>query len=154
VLPLLAATRLLDAGRLAAGLLGRLGLRLGTDLEEIARGHATLSEPGARAAFLHTLRAVVEPSGQRVDASSRLYLARHIPFMLLWGERDTIIPVAHAHATHAQLPGSRLELFAQSGHFPQLDEPERFLDVLVDFVGSTEPATLAAGDWRELLAPS
>ena len=39
VLPLLAATRLLDAGARAGGLLNRLGLGLGTDLEEIARGH-------------------------------------------------------------------------------------------------------------------
>ncbi len=151
VLPLLAATRLLDAGRLAASVLGRVGLRVGTDLQEMARGHATLSDPAARGAFLHTLRAVVEPSGQRVDASSRLYLAHHVPFLLVWGEHDTIIPVAHAHATHAQVPGSRLEVFADSGHFPQLDEPERFLDVLEDFVETTEPASLAAADWRELL---
>jgi pimeloyl-ACP methyl ester carboxylesterase len=151
VLPLLAATRLLDAGRLGAGLIGRLGLRVGTDIEQMARGHATLSDPEARAAFLHTLRSVVEPGGQRVDASNRLYLAKHIPFMLIWGERDTIIPVAHAHATKAQLPASRLEVFPSSGHFPHVDEPERFLDVLSDFIDSTEPADLNATQWRELL---
>src|SRR5438094_7110975 len=60
VIPALAATRLLEAGRFGAGLLGRVGLRLGTDIEEMARGHATLSDPGARAAFIHTLRAVVD----------------------------------------------------------------------------------------------
>jgi pimeloyl-ACP methyl ester carboxylesterase len=151
VLPILAATRLLDAGRLAAGLLGRLGLRVGTDLEEMARGHATLAEADARAAFLHTLRAVVEPGGQRVAAANRLYLAQHIPLMLVWGEHDTIIPPAHGCATHEQLPHSRLELFPSSGHFPQLDEPERFIAVLTDFLDSTEPADLDAELWRELL---
>ncbi len=113
VLPLLAATRLLDAGELVAGLLGRVGLRARTDLEEMARGHATLADAGARAAFVHTLRSVVEPGGQRVDASDRLYLAQHIPFLLLWGERDSIIPVSHAHATHEQVPGSRLEILSR-----------------------------------------
>jgi pimeloyl-ACP methyl ester carboxylesterase len=142
VLPLLAATRLLDAGARVGGLLGRLGLRVPTDLEEIARGHSTLGDGEARAAFVHTLRAVVEPGGQRVDASDRLYLAQHIPFLLIWGERDSIIPVSHGRAAHDQLPGSRLEVFAHSGHFPQLDEPERFLDVLVDFIDSTDPAAL------------
>jgi pimeloyl-ACP methyl ester carboxylesterase len=151
VLPVLAATRLLDAGRFAAGLLSRVGLRVGTDIEEMARGHATLSDPDARGAFLHTLRSVVEPGGQRVGASNRLYLARHIPLMLVWGEHDTIIPISHGHATHEQLPDSRLELFPCSGHFPQLDEPERFIDVLEDFLGSTEPADLDAEVWRELL---
>jgi pimeloyl-ACP methyl ester carboxylesterase len=151
VLPLLAATRLLDAGEFAGRLLGRVGLRARTDFEEIARGHATLSDADTRAAFVHTLRSVVEPGGQRVDASNRLYLAEHIPFLLLWGERDSIIPVAHGRAAHEQVPGSRLEVFARSGHFPQLDEPERFIDVLIEFIDSTEPAALDAERWRRLL---
>ena len=151
VLPVLAATRLLDAGRLASGLLARVGLQVGTDLEQMARGHATLSDPATRAAFLHTLRSVVEPSGQRVDASDRLYLAKHIPLLLIWGERDTIIPVAHGRASRTRVPGSRLEVFPRSGHFPQLDEPERFLDVLGDFIDSTVPAELDSAGWREQL---
>jgi pimeloyl-ACP methyl ester carboxylesterase len=153
VLPLLAATRLLDAGRLAVGVLRSLGLRARTDVEEMARGHATLSDAEARAAFVHTLRSVVEPGGQRVDASNRLYLSAHIPFLLVWGEHDSIIPIAHGRAAHEQVIQSRLEVFANSGHFPQLDEPHRFIDVLVDFVESTDPATLDAEGWRELLDP-
>jgi pimeloyl-ACP methyl ester carboxylesterase len=151
VLPVLAATRLLDAGRLAGRVLNGLGLRARTDFEEIARGHATLSDPEARAAFVQTLRSVVEPGGQRVDAASRLYLAAHIPFLLVWGEADSIIPVSHGRSAHEQVPSSRLEVFRDSGHFPQLDEPERFLDVLVDFIDSTEPADLGADRWRELI---
>jgi len=151
VLPLLSATRLLDAGRLGAGMLSRVGLRVGTDIEQMARGHATLADPQARAAFLHTLRSVVEPGGQRVEASNRLYLAQHMPFLLVWGAQDTIIPVAHGRAAHERVPGSRLEIFDSSGHFPQLDEPERFIHLLSDFVQSTEPAAMDAEGWRELL---
>ncbi len=151
VLPLLVTTRLLDVGRTAGGLLGRLGLRVGTDIEEIARGHATLADRESRAAFIHTLRGIVEPGGQRVDASDRLYLASHIPFLLIWGERDSLIPVAHGRRAHEQVTGSRLEIFASSGHFPQLDEPERFLDVLIDFMDSTDPAQVDQQRWRELL---
>jgi pimeloyl-ACP methyl ester carboxylesterase len=151
VLPLLATTRLLDVGRAAGGLLGRLGLRAGTDIEEIAHGHATLSDRESRSAFVHTLRGIVEPGGQRVDASDRLYLAGHIPFLLMWGEHDSIIPVAHGRRAHAQVAGSRLEVFANSGHFPQLDEPEHFLDVLIGFMDSTDPAQVDQRRWRELL---
>jgi pimeloyl-ACP methyl ester carboxylesterase len=151
VLPLLAATRLLAAGRIAGGLLGRLGLRAGTDIEEIARGHATLADAETRSAFVHTLRSVVEPGGQRVNASNRLYLAQQIPLLLLWGEHDTLIPVRHSREAHELLPGSRLEVFTESGHFPQLDQPERFIDVLGDFIDSTEPSALDAEGWRELL---
>ncbi len=151
VLPLLAATRLLEAGRIAGGLLGRLGLRAGTDIEEIARGHATLADAETRSAFVHTLRSVVEPGGQRVNAANRLYLTEQLPLLLLWGERDSLIPVEHGRETHALLPASRLEVFAESGHFPQLDEPESFIHVLGDFIDSTEPAALDAEAWRELL---
>ncbi len=151
VLPLLAAARLLDAGRAASGALSRVGLRAGTDLREIARGHASLADPGARAAFVHTLRSVVEPGGQRVDASNRLYLAKHMPFLLIWGERDRIIPFSHGVATHRQIPHSRFEAFSRSGHFPQLDEPERFVQVVSDFVDSTAPAEVTREVWRQLL---
>jgi pimeloyl-ACP methyl ester carboxylesterase len=151
VLPLLAATRLLNVGRATGGLLSRLGLRAGTDIEEIARGHATLADSETRGAFVQTLRSVVEPGGQRVDASDRLYLAGHIPFLLIWGEHDSIIPVAHGLRAHRQVAGSHLEVFANSGHFPQLDEPEKFLDVLIDFMDGTDPAQLDPQRWRELL---
>jgi pimeloyl-ACP methyl ester carboxylesterase len=149
VLPLLAATRLLDAGARVGGLLDRLGLRFGTDIEQMAHGHSTLSDADSRAAFLHTLRSVVDVGGQRVNASNRLYLAQHMPFQLIWGERDSIIPVAHGLAAHEALPGSRLEVLEHSGHFPQLDEPERFLEIVLDFIEETEPATIDIARWRE-----
>ena len=152
VMPLLARTRVLEAGRLATSLLGHVGLHFATvDLEEVANAHDTLSDPEARAAFVHTLRSVVDPGGQRVNASNRLYLAKHMPLLLIWGERDRIIPVSHGRETHARVKDSRLEVFPESGHFPQLDEPERFVDVLSDFINSTEPADLDAAGWRALL---
>jgi pimeloyl-ACP methyl ester carboxylesterase len=151
VLPLLASTRLLDAGRSVGDFFGRLGLRAGTDVAELARGHASLADPEARAAFLHTLRTIVDPMGQRVSATDRLYLAENIPFLIIWGKRDRIIPVEHGLAAHELVPTSRLELFDGAGHFPHLDEPQRFLDVLVDFIESTEPADVEPEEWRELL---
>src|ERR671918_1840087 len=120
VLPLLVNEQLIGAGRALGRLLGRVGLRVHTDVGEVLRGHASLSDGAARAAFLHTLRTIVDPRGQRVDASDRLYLAQAIPFLIVWGERDPIIPVAHAHAAHRLVPSSRLELFAGAGHFPHL----------------------------------
>ena len=151
VLPLLASPRVLDAGRSIGRLFARVGIRAGTDMEELARGHASLEDPEARAAFVNTLRTIVDPLGQRVNASDRLYLAENIPFLLVWGERDSIIPVEHGLSAHALVPSSRLELFEEAGHFPHLDEPQRFLDVLLDFIESTDPADLDPGEWRQRL---
>jgi pimeloyl-ACP methyl ester carboxylesterase len=151
VLPLLVNERVLGAGRAVGRLLGRIGLRVRTDVGEVLRGHASLSDGEARAAFLHTLRTIVDPGGQRVDASDRLYLAQAIPFLLVWGERDPIIPVEHARAAHRLVPGSRLEVFPDAGHFPHLDDPLRFVRLLIDFMEMSEPAHVAAGRWSELL---
>jgi pimeloyl-ACP methyl ester carboxylesterase len=74
-----------------------------------------------------------------------------MPLLMIWGERDSIIPAAHGRAAHKRLPGSRLEILARSGHFPQLDEPERFLEALLDFIEDTEPAPAGAAGWRERL---
>jgi pimeloyl-ACP methyl ester carboxylesterase len=60
--------------------------------------------------------------------------------MVVWGTRDRIIPVHHAQATADAVPGSRLELFEESGHFPHADDPQRFTALIEDFVGTTEPA--------------
>jgi len=65
VLPLLVDDRVLGIGRGVGRLLGRVGLRVHTDLGEVLRGHASLSDGDARAAFLHTLRTIVDFRGQR-----------------------------------------------------------------------------------------
>jgi pimeloyl-ACP methyl ester carboxylesterase len=151
VLPLLVNDQLIGAGRAVGRLLGRVGLRVHTDLGEVLRGHASLSDGEARSAFLHTLRTIVDPWGQRVDASDRLYLAQAIPFLVMWGERDPIIPVEHARAAHRLVPGSRLEIFPNAGHYPHLDDPLRFVRLLTDFMRTTEPAHVDPGRWTELL---
>ena len=151
VLPVLVNERVLGAGRAMGRLLGRVGLRVHTDVGEVLRGHASLSDGEARAAFLHTLRTIVASGGQRVDASDRLYLAQAIPFLIVWGERDPIIPVEHARVAHRQVPGSRLEVFPHAGHFPHLDDPLRFVRLLIEFVETSEPADVHVGRWKELL---
>jgi len=151
VLPVLASRHILDAGRTVSRLFGRLGIRAGTDVGELAKGHASLADAEARAAFVHTLRTIVDPGGQRVNASDRLYLAQNVPFMLVWGERDRIIPVEHGRHAHELVPSSRLEVFENAGHFPHVDDPQRFLDVLLDFIDSTEPAKIDPKAWREMV---
>jgi pimeloyl-ACP methyl ester carboxylesterase len=151
VLPLLAKPQLLDAGRAVGRWLNRAGLGLRTDIEEIARGHASLADREAREAFIHTLRSIIEPGGQRVSATDRLYLAENVPFLIIWGALDKVIPVQHGRRAHQQVPGSRLEVFPESGHFPQLDEPERFVETLTRFIESTAPSEFDPARLRQLL---
>ncbi len=141
VLPVIASAQVLGVGALVGRALKKLGLQAGPDLAEMAKGYASLADAGARQAFLHTLRAVIEPGGQRVAATDRLYLTSLLPSMLLWGARDPLIPVAHGWSAHRAMNGSRLEVFDDSGHFPQLQEPIRFARTLIDFIESTDAAS-------------
>jgi pimeloyl-ACP methyl ester carboxylesterase len=139
VLPVIAHQRLHGLAGAVAQVLGRFGLRTGTDIAEMAKGYGSLADAGARQAFIHTLRAVLDITGQRVSAIDRLYLAALLPSLVIWGRRDPLIPIEHATVAHQQLPGSRLEVFDDAGHFPQLHEPLRFARTLIDFIETTEP---------------
>ncbi len=151
VLPLVASRPVVDVGTAIGRALGVLKLRASADLAEIARGIASLNEVGARRAFVHTARAVIDPGGQRVDARDRLYLSSRMPSLLVWGANDPIIPAAHGVRASELMPGSRLELFEQAGHFPHLDDPIRFSATLGAFVRDTEAAGIGLDDARELM---
>jgi len=136
------------------GWAGKVGLRPAPATVEMWRSYTSLIDPDTRAAFLHTLRSVVDLKGQRVSARDRLYLTETVPTLIIWGEDDPIIPVSHAHEAHEAMPGSRLEVIPGVGHFPHCEDPRRFTKVLVDFIGSTEPAHLDHGDLAQLLTAS
>jgi pimeloyl-ACP methyl ester carboxylesterase len=154
MLPVIANRRVRDAGMAVSRALARLPVkpRPRPSTIEVARGYSSLAESPTRAAFVHTLRSVVEPGGQRVSAVDRLYLAEGRPTLIVWGARDTVIPVAHAYHAHEVIPGSRLEIFEQSEHFPHMDEPSRFTRVLLDFLQTTEPMRLDRATIRERMA--
>jgi pimeloyl-ACP methyl ester carboxylesterase len=143
------------AGNRAIGslvkVMGRIGFRASTDLGETWRSFAALEEPSARKAFLRTVRGLIDLRGQRVNATDRLYLAAELPTMIIWGERDPLIPVAHAQRAHDAMPSSRIEIFPGAGHYPHLDDPERFASVLLDFIRTTQPQPVDAARLRNRL---
>lgn len=151
VMPLIAPNWLVRAGAAAAEFLRRFGVQAGPDLAEAVRGYASLADREARSAFLHTLRAVIDLEGQRVSAADRLYLAERVPTLLIWGTADRIIPVEHGRSAVEQIPGSRLVEIPGAGHWPQLDDPDRFAAEIVDFVETTEPHEFDLDHMREML---
>jgi pimeloyl-ACP methyl ester carboxylesterase len=140
-----------QTGALLARGLRAVGLRPTEDVAEVARGYASLADRERRAAFLTTLRSVISPGGQVVDGRDRLYLAAGIPVLIVWGSRDPIIPVRHGERAHEAIPDSRLEIFEDVGHLPQLEAPGRFVAVLNQFLDETEPAQFDGEAWRARL---
>jgi pimeloyl-ACP methyl ester carboxylesterase len=130
--------------------LGRRNIR-SPKLAEMWRAYASLAGAQNRSAFVRTMRGVIEPTGQMVNAQDRLYLAAHIPTLIVWGDRDGIIPVSHAHRAHELIPTSRLEILEGVGHFPHVEAPERFTEVLLDFMATTKPASTRHEALRDVL---
>lgn len=118
--------------------------------EVVTAGLGLTARAGGRV-LRATLRAVVGPVGQRVFAGDRLYLAAAMPTLIVWGERDPIIPVGHGRRAHTAMPGSRLEVLPGVGHFPPLEAPEETTAVLRDFLDTTEPAVADPDRFRALL---
>lgn len=128
----------------------KLGFKGPDSIDHIAQHLACLQDKETRRAFVQTARSVLDLRGQRVDARDRLYLAEAVPTMIVWGERDRFIPARHGEEAHRLMPGSRLEIFEGAGHFPHRDDPERFTQVLLDFIRSTTPARVTADKLRTL----
>ncbi|CAN5285616.1 alpha/beta fold hydrolase [soil metagenome] len=138
VLPLLASRPLVSAGSRLGGWIERVGVRVGADVAAMAAGFASLQDIEARRAFVHTARSVIDISGQRVSATDKLYLAEAVPTLILWGDRDSIIPARHGIRAHDNMPGSRLKIFGGAGHFPHRDDPLGFAAALTDFIDTTK----------------
>lgn len=143
--------RVADGFELAGRRLRAQGSGLGVQLQAVARALRPLQTPGARDAFLHTLRAVIDRHGQRVSANDRLYLLEQVPVLVVWGERDATIPIAHGHATHAAVPHSRLVTLPKAAHFPHLEDPEGLAAALREFLESTEPSQIDESTWQATL---
>jgi pimeloyl-ACP methyl ester carboxylesterase len=140
VLPLLASQPLVGAGTRVGGWIERIGLRVGSDITAMAAGFASLQDIEARRAFVHTARSVIDIGGQRVNATDKLYLAEAVPTLILWGDKDPIIPARHGIRAHELMPGSRLQIFPGAGHFPHHDDPLGFTAAITGFVETTRPS--------------
>jgi pimeloyl-ACP methyl ester carboxylesterase len=137
VLPVVLTSRIHGAAGSVGRFLGKFGLRGDPFLGEIWNSYTRLTDPRTQRAFVHTIRAVIDVAGQRVSARDRLYLAAAVPTMIVWGDRDGVIPVTHAHAAHELMPGSRLEIIEGAGHFLPIEQPDVVAAILDDFLVST-----------------
>jgi pimeloyl-ACP methyl ester carboxylesterase len=154
VFALLLNSRLHGWARSVGTTVGRVGIRGDQLMTELWNSYSRLTDVRAQRAFFHTIRSVIDPAGQRVSARDRLYLAADMPTLIVWGDKDSVIPVEHAAIAHELIPGSRLEIFEGCGHFVPIEAPERFVGVLEDFLATTDPADREPAEWLELLTAS
>ena len=134
VLPLIASPPAVQVGKV----LRKRALSSGrgaTRYSETLKGLAALSNRHSRAAFLRTLRSVVDHRGQAVCALNRL--RTDLPTMIIFGDQDRCIPVAHAHSAHNAIPGSVLHVIPGVGHQPQVQCPDTVARLVGEFIDTS-----------------
>ncbi|HCF83794.1 MAG TPA: hypothetical protein DEV72_01145 [Ktedonobacter sp.] len=68
----------------------------------------------------------------------------HVPTLLTWGDKDTVIPFAAIVDIFTKIPGCALEVWHGVGHSGPIEIPERFVALLTSFVDEADLATRAA----------
>jgi pimeloyl-ACP methyl ester carboxylesterase len=136
VLPVLASQWVRGSVDTVGRVLSLAGWRAGADARIAWEGFASLSDADSRRAFLATTRAVMDPGGQSISAHDHLPALSPIPTLVVWGARDRLIPAGHAERARGAFDGAQVEIFEAAGHFPHLEEPERFAALLGDFMSS------------------
>jgi pimeloyl-ACP methyl ester carboxylesterase len=132
--------RVVDTGAGLGRVLRRVGLDVKLLQDRTAIRLRTLQDPRRLAGFVETLRSVVGPQGQRVSAADKLATVDPQRLLIVWGERDAMIPLAHGRATHGLLSGSRLVVVPGADHHAHTHDPEGFALLLLDHLGRTVPA--------------
>jgi Predicted hydrolases or acyltransferases (alpha/beta hydrolase superfamily) len=127
---LMLSTLRLPGMRFQVGFFLRLMRLLDTDLAqdapELVNLVDALPDATSRSAFIRTLRAVVDWRGQAVTMLDRCYLTEGMPTMLLWGDRDSVVPVRHAHGAHRRCRAAGWRS-SRAGPLPLPQRPGAFL---------------------------
>jgi pimeloyl-ACP methyl ester carboxylesterase len=70
-----------------------------------------------------------EATHARIDAATIT-----APTLLVWGERDNVVPLRFAEEWQAAIPGSTLKVIPRVRHVPMMESPSAFVEVLLDFL--------------------
>jgi pimeloyl-ACP methyl ester carboxylesterase len=115
--------------RLALRMVAHRPERLRADL--VLAGLLTQVTP----AYRHALRAAVDYLSY--DWNERLRTIRR-PTLVVWGDRDAIIPVGHGEKYVKLIPGARSLVLPDTGHVPMVERPHTFNRELLAFLRSEE----------------
>jgi pimeloyl-ACP methyl ester carboxylesterase len=105
----------------------------------LLRAAKVLRTPGVRANAVQVARLGVNLRGQREELFRDLHdrlPSLTMPTMIIWGDRDPIVPVQHAYAANKLIPNSEVRIIEGCGHLPQLERPEEFNRLVLGFLAA------------------
>jgi 2-hydroxymuconate-semialdehyde hydrolase len=97
------------------------------DEHKLAARHHLLAAADTHRAMLRTLR---RWNANRIEHEAHQI---HRPTLILWGEDDRHIPLSDGVRLREAIAGARLIVFRNCGHLPQVEQPAKFVEVVVNF---------------------
>ncbi len=95
------------------------------------------ARPVTAKTFLRVLRASASPRGISAETVSRIHAAAALieaPTLLVWGDRDRVIPPGQAKTALGLIRDSRVEVLAGIGHVPFIESPSEFNSIMTSFL--------------------
>lgn len=103
-------------------------------VENLARMGRGISTEDGREAFFATLRENIDRGGQRGSMLEMGFVNPELPTLLVWSERDPIIPQTHAEVARRFLLRSTLVTVPGVSHEPHRRHPDRFVSAVGEFL--------------------
>jgi len=93
--------------------------------------------PGAQASALATIRSMIDLRGFKrrdIEQLHQKIKALDTRVMIIWGDSDPLLPVHHAETFQGLLKKSIVHIFEQCGHAPQIEQSDKFNQLLIRFI--------------------
>jgi pimeloyl-ACP methyl ester carboxylesterase len=103
--------------------------------QDVAEYANTLYSPAAKHALTKTVEKIVPDN---IDEIAGRYKTIRAPALILWCEKDKVVPVRLGRRLKAEMPSSELVVFADCGHMPQEEKPQDTLGAIQAFLKRNE----------------
>ena len=96
-----------------------------------------MSLPSAQKAYMSVFRAIGNINGPRTEILR--YIRDNLanitsPTLIIWGKQDRSLPVTHADIAKERIPNAQLHVFDPCGHLPPTEYPEKFNNLVLEFL--------------------
>jgi pimeloyl-ACP methyl ester carboxylesterase len=125
--------------RFGDGIEHRLRQRLGAfEAQHFPTLLDQLGSPASRNNYKRMIHMLVNPLGQKIDCFPLLEKLQDLAILIIWGARDTILPIVHGRRAAQRLPNSHFVVMPETSHEPQLEQPLLFNEIVLDFLLNKE----------------
>ena len=84
--------------------------------------------------WLNSARAISDMLGEGGDVAEEEMKSIKVPTLIVWGREDRAFPLQNADRLQADIEGAQKVVFDDTGHLPQMEKPDEFNRVVLEFL--------------------